>query len=76
METEIETLCPIRVAIDQLKQNNNELQILITRCQLNPKLFFSQLEMKLNGNISAVVGGGIDKYREVDWLLESSTELL
>ncbi|XP_060568206.1 dedicator of cytokinesis protein 4-like isoform X4 [Ruditapes philippinarum] len=63
-ETEIEMLCPIRVAIDQLKQNNSELQILITRCQLNPKLFFSQLEMKLNGNIAASVQGGIAKYQE------------
>jgi hypothetical protein len=70
-ETEIEMLCPIRVAIDQLKQNNSELQILITRCQLNPKLFFSQLEMKLNGNIAASVQGGIAKYQEVIYLLLS-----
>lgn len=62
---EVEMLCPIRVAIETLKQCNSELQLLISRTQMNPKFYFNQLEMRLQGQISAAVSGGITKYYEV-----------
>ncbi|KAH3820331.1 hypothetical protein DPMN_122077 [Dreissena polymorpha] len=34
------------------------------RCLANPKLYFTQLEMRLNGTIQAVVQGGVSKFHE------------
>ena len=65
IEWEVECLCPIQVAIDTLQQYNSEFQVLMTRTQLNPKLYCKQLTMRLQGIISAAVQGGITKYHEV-----------
>ncbi|KAL4226980.1 Dedicator of cytokinesis protein 3 [Mactra antiquata] len=73
-EVEVEMLCPIRVAIDMIQQNIYELPLIISRCQMNHKLFFSQLEMKLSGIISAHVGGGISKYQEAFFTEEFKTK--
>ncbi|XP_052285547.1 dedicator of cytokinesis protein 3-like isoform X2 [Dreissena polymorpha] len=64
IDMEVEMLSPIRVALEQLKQRNGELQVLIDRCLANPKLYFTQLEMRLNGTIQAVVQGGVSKFHE------------
>ena len=77
---EVEMLCPIKVAIEQMQQYNSELEMLTARCMSHPKLYFNNLEMRLQGVISAAVNGGIKKYHEVyqlyfefaDWILTPS----
>lgn len=65
VEMEVEMLCPIKVAVETMRQYNSELELLISRTEMNPKFYFKQLEMRLQGVISAGVGGGIPKYYEV-----------
>lgn len=65
VDMEVEMLCPIRVAVEMLKQYNSELELLISRTQMNKNFYFKQLEMRLQGMISAAVGGGVAKYYEV-----------
>ena len=65
VEYEVEMLCPIRVAVETLKQYNGELELLISRTQMNRNFYFKQLEMRLQGMISAAVGGGVTKYYQV-----------
>ena len=62
---EVEMLCPIKIAIETMVQYNSELETLITRCSSHPKLYFNNLEMRLQGTINAAVNGGISKYHEV-----------
>ena len=68
VDIEVEMLCPIKCAIEAMTQYNIELEMLTARCMAHPKLYFNNLEMRLQGIISAAVMGGISKYHEVGWL--------
>ena len=70
---EVEMLCPIKVAIEQMRQYNSELEMLTSRCNAHPKLYFNNLEMRLQGIISAAVNGGIKKYHEVNLFQQTPT---
>ncbi|KAK3600698.1 hypothetical protein CHS0354_011379 [Potamilus streckersoni] len=70
----------IQVAMETIKQNTEEIQRLNERCKADPKLYFPQLEMRLNGTIHAAVQGGVTKYHEaffgMDFELEHPDEYI
>ena len=62
---EIEILCPIKCAIENMALVNGDVETLTARCMSHPKLYFNNLEMRLQGIIQAAVNGGIAKFLEV-----------
>ncbi|XP_041348666.1 dedicator of cytokinesis protein 3-like isoform X2 [Gigantopelta aegis] len=64
IDTQVVHLSPISTAIDNMRTVNAELQHVVAHCTDNKVVFFKQLEMKLQGMISAAVNGGIPKYQE------------
>ncbi|KAL3852348.1 hypothetical protein ACJMK2_016003, partial [Sinanodonta woodiana] len=77
---EVSHLNSIQVAMETIKQNTEEIQWLNERCKADPKLYFTQLEMRLNGTIHAAVQGGVTKYHEaffgIDFELEHPDEYI
>ncbi|KAL5015298.1 hypothetical protein ScPMuIL_009568 [Solemya velum] len=64
ISTEVVHLSPIQNAIATIQQAGIDLQNLADRCRTDEKLFFNQLEMKLQGMITAAVSGGMPVYIE------------